>query len=482
MTPLVVWRDARRVGVLDTATNGDVRFTYDADVVAAERPEHAVGYRCPIRAKPYEGPDAASVFENLLPEGTLRDALGQATKHDASDTVGLLGAVGGECAGALQLWPDDVVPPLAVEYDDVSASALIAAFAGASGQLRQITGRASLSGAQAKLALWRMPAVGGNTPRYRLPRNGAPTTVVVKRPGPGFPGLLEAELVGMRLMRAANVPTASSARCLLAMDCHESERFDRVVTTAGDVQRRHAEDGCQLTGRLSRNKYAHERAPTFQDLCAVLNRASASPLDDRELLFRWAVANAVMGNYDAHAKNVSVVYVSGERVRLAPAYDVVVTSVFEGLDREFALFFCGTTHPRALTPASLRVAAREFALPAARVQGMWALPRGRDGRTGAHPTPGDGVAAAARDGHGIPAPLADLPRLPGFYARRTAGWHATPVVRSALHRAGDSAFGAPPGQPSSRVRVVVGHHRRRDLPGQHRQLECSGRCGARCTL
>ena len=99
----------------------------------------------------------------------------------------------------------------------------------------------------------------------------------------------------------------------------------------------------------------------------MLNRASASPLDDRELLFRWAVANAVMGNYDAHAKNVSVVYVSGERVRLAPAYDVVVTSVFEGLDREFALFFCGTTHPRALTPASLSVAAREFALPAARV-------------------------------------------------------------------------------------------------------------------
>jgi serine/threonine-protein kinase HipA len=140
-----------------------------------------------------------------------------------------------------------------------------------------------------------------------------------------------------------------------------------VVTADGQVRRLHAEDGCQLTGRLSRNKYAGQNAPTFFELCAVLNRASADPLEDRELLFRWATANAAMGNYDAHAKNVSVVYVSGERVRLAPAYDVVVTAVYEGLDRELALSYCGTTHPMALTPARLRDGAREFGLPAQRV-------------------------------------------------------------------------------------------------------------------
>ena len=167
-------------------------------------------------------------------------------------------------------------------------------------------------------------------------------------------------------MQSAGVATASSSRCRIAPECHESERFDRAVED-GNVQRRHAEDGCQLTGRLSRNKYAHERAPTFQELCAVLNRASTDPLEDRELLFRWAVANAMMGNYDAHAKNVSVVYVAADRVRLAPAYDVVVTAVYDGLDRDFALYFGGTTHPQALTPASLKVAAREFTLPLGRV-------------------------------------------------------------------------------------------------------------------
>lgn len=91
---------------------------------------------------------------------------------------------------------------------------------------------------------------------------------------------------------------------------------------------------------------------------------------DRETLFRWAMANATIGNYDGHAKNVSFVYVAAETVRLAPAYDVVVTSVFSGLDQTLALSFGGTTHPNALTPRSLAVAAREFRMTPARAKEM----------------------------------------------------------------------------------------------------------------
>lgn len=367
MSALVVWRDTRRVGRLDTAPNGEVRFTYDDAVTADPQPADRVGFRCPVRSAAYVGPYAAAVFENLLPEGALRDALGQATKHDAGDTVGLLGVVGGECAGALQLWPEDVVPPTTAAYDPVTETTLATAFASAGGQLRQVVGRASLSGAQPKLALWRRPPTGNRaehsavgTPEYRLPRNGAPTTVVVKSPSSQFPGLLEAELVGMRLMDAAGVPTASSAPCLVAPTCHESARFDRTMSPDGTVHRVHAEDGCQLTGRLSRQKYAGPGGVTFHDVVAVLRRAAARPAADREQLLRWAVANAVMGNYDAHAKNLSVLYNPEGTVRLAPAYDVVVTTLFAGLDQTYALAFGGTTHPAALTPQRLRGVAREF--------------------------------------------------------------------------------------------------------------------------
>lgn len=363
MKKLVVWRDDRRMGVLDTAPNGDVRFTYDADVVAHGDRRYAVGVRCPVRERPYVGPDAEAVFENLLPEGNLRRTLGQATKHDVSDTVGLLGVVAGDCAGALHLWPEGMEPPEKALYEPCVAETIHTAFTSAAGQLRQAVGRASLSGAQPKLALWRMPPVGGLAPEYKLPKNGAPTTVVVKRADNSLPGVLDAELVGMRLMQAAGVPTASSSRCALASDCHESARFDRDVRDDGQVHRLHAEDGCQVTGRASRAKYAGMGAPTYQDLVAVLDRWSATPLEDRENLYRWAVANAAMGNYDGHAKNLSVVYVAPDRVRLSPAYDVVVTAVYEHLDKTFALSFAGTTLPQALTNASLAVAAREFRLP-----------------------------------------------------------------------------------------------------------------------
>lgn len=364
MTALGVWRDGRRLGVLDTARNGDVRFTYDANLVRAAAEEGNacdVGFTCPARAEPYTGPTVEAVFENLLPEGTLRDALGMVTKHAVTDVVGLLGAVGGECAGALQLWPDGEGPPGTAAYDEFSPDAVHGAFAATEWQLRQVTGRASLSGAQQKLALWRRPPAGSDAPQYRLPRDGAPTTVVVKRPGAAFPHLLEAELVGMRLMEAAGVPTASSTRCHVLPACHESVRFDRVMRDDGSVTRLHAEDGCQLTGKLSKHKYAGTGGPTFAQLCAVLNRRSSDPLTDRQTLFRWAAANAAMGNYDGHAKNVSVVY-GPNGMRLAPAYDVVVTAVYGTLDKEFALHFGGTVHPQALQPASLLSAAREFSL------------------------------------------------------------------------------------------------------------------------
>lgn len=371
----MVWRDGRRVGLLDTTSVGRVRFTYDLDVVsiAADSPEAAavldIGSRCPVRAKPYEGQDVEAVFENLLPEGTLRDSLGMATKHSSGDTLGLLGVVGGECAGALQLWPEGEVPPATPQYEPFTPSGVVTAFAGTGWQLRQVTGRASLSGAQQKLALWRRPPSGAGALEYRLPKNGAPTTVIVKRPGEDFPHLLECELVGMRLMAAAGVPTATSARSQASPGCHESARFDRVMDAAGNVQRLHAEDGCQLTGRVSKDKYGGRGGPTYAQLCSAFDRRSLDSLTDRQMLFRWAVANAAIGNYDGHAKNVSVVY-GGGAFSLSPAYDVVVTSVYPQLDKTFGLAFCGTTMPQALQPSSLRGGAREFRLAEAPARAM----------------------------------------------------------------------------------------------------------------
>lgn len=390
-----VYKDARRVGLLSRDDVGRLTFVYD-DAVAQD-PSAAVSVRLPVQRQPYPDHLAFPCFENLLPEGDLRDLLARSVQRAEGDVLGLLGVFGGECAGALSLWPEGSDPPAVPEYRPCTASELHDAFGVAQDEARLARtlreGRLSMSGAQDKLVLYRRPAVGagshGSQPYYALPVAGAPSTVLVKRERGRFPGMLQNELASMDLMRAAGVPTASHAPDALDGSLYETARFDRVLNDDGSVLRRHAEDGCQLTGRTSLAKYAQQGGPAYADLVAMLNRHGLSPLEDVELLFRWAVANLALGNRDAHAKNVSVLHVQPMTVRLAPAYDVVCTIAYPALDDELPLRFGGQLTVAALTPRALVKAAREFRLAPGRARDLTAAVC-------------DGIAAALPDAlHGV---------------------------------------------------------------------------------
>lgn len=376
--PVRVFKGDREVGMLRCDARGDVTFTYAAAVL--DDPSAAVSVRLPVRPTPYTDHEARPCFENLLPEGDVRRTLAMATHRAAHDVVGLLGVVGGECAGALSLWPENVERPSPPTYRPCDAETLRAAFdsatalAGLANTMR--TSRLSMSGAQEKLVLDRRPPTGDTpTPAYRLPVAGAPSTVLVKRArASDFPGLLQNEVAAMHLMAAAGVPTAAHGPCALLagtdFPVYETARFDRVVDhEAKTVRRLHAEDGCQVTGKTSMQKYAGTGAPTYAQLVAVLTRYGLDPQVDTELLFRWAVANLALGNRDAHAKNLSVLHdPAGAGVRLAPAYDVVCTLVYPALDQDLPLTFAGARFTAQLTASGLRKAAREFGMTAPRAQ------------------------------------------------------------------------------------------------------------------
>jgi len=340
----------------------------------------AVGVLLPVRADTFDDHQVRPCFENLLPEGDLRGYLAKTEKVDEGDVIGLLAAFGGECAGALSLWPEGELPPPSPQYAPCSADDVRAALAIVRAQEASVRsspaqvmkrGRLSMSGAQNKLVLFRRPPSGPGAapdePLYRIPLRGAPSTVLVKHAREErFPGLLHNELLCMRLMAAAGVPTADSAVHALDAAVYETARFDRVLEQHDTVIRLHAEDGCQVTGRTSFQKYASTGAPGYQDLCAVLRRAGAAPAEDAERLLRWAVANLALGNRDAHAKNVTLLHTPAG-VRLAPAYDVTCTLVYPDLDpEELPIRFGGQTHAKALSAHALRVAAREFGVTPAR--------------------------------------------------------------------------------------------------------------------
>ena len=384
---VAVYFDGRRVGILASPVHRGVsgRFTYDDSVLGDQTA--AVSVRLPVRADPYPEHEAFPCFENLLPDGDLRDLLAASVHRANTDVVGLLGVFGGECAGALSLWPIGQTPPDVPTYRPCNAADIRAAFAPSAlaepTDLRQPSrpddaggsvsaglagvlagARMSMSGAQEKLVLYRRPQTGsepsGATPDYRWPVAGAPSTVLVKRERSRFPGLLQNELAAMAMMASVGVPTAQHTVCALDADVYETARFDRVCRLDGSVSRLHAEDGCQLTGKPSRAKYAQTGGPTYADLTDALRRYGTDPGRDTPLLFRWAVANLALGNRDAHAKNVSVLRTADGAVRLAPAYDVVCTMAYQDLDTVLPLLFAGVLHLSQLEPAALTKAARSF--------------------------------------------------------------------------------------------------------------------------
>jgi serine/threonine-protein kinase HipA len=286
---VIVYFDGRRVGALSSPIDrrAPCSFAYDESVLGDRTA--AVSVRLPVRATPYAEHEALPCCENLLPDGDLRNLLTASVQHASSDVIRLLGVFGGECAGALWLWPEDQSPPTSQTYRACTAADVRAAFVPSavvspndlafprradnadgtvSAGLPSVLAGAhqSMSGAQEKLVLFRKPqtwsSASGVAPEYRLPVSGTPTTVLVKRARSRFSGLLQNELACMTLMAPAVVPTAHHGTCAVAREAYETARFDRVVRDDGSIVGLHAEDGCQLTGRSPFAKYAETGGPT----------------------------------------------------------------------------------------------------------------------------------------------------------------------------------------------------------------------------
>lgn len=77
-------------------------------------------------------------------------------------------------------------------------------------------------------------------------------------------------------------------------------RFDR-VQDAGQWQRLHVVDACQLTGLDRSFKYAEGSLAKLVELLGYCRSAASA----RTRLYAWLVFNVLVGNNDAHLKNLS---------------------------------------------------------------------------------------------------------------------------------------------------------------------------------
>ena len=121
-------------------------------------------------------------------------------------------------------------------------------------------------------------------------------------------------------------------------------RFDRKVTKDQGqlcVKRRHVIDACQALGKTSAFKYecpfgrGVALGINFEMLfglcCAAENRVGAVAT-----LLDWRLFNLIVGNTDAHGKNMSF-FVSREGLTPVPWYDLVSVALIPGVDHTLAM-------------------------------------------------------------------------------------------------------------------------------------------------
>lgn len=327
------------------ARERELAFTYD--VAWLGRP-HAfpLSPRLPPRADPHVGEEVLFFFANLLPEGPVLDTLCRLQRLPRGNVYRLLEAFGRECAGAFELVPETDEPPRDPAYEPYPPDQLTADLQRLRDNIPLLQShgelRLSLAGAQNKIPL--RYADG----QFSLPAGGAASTHILKpalQPEKLYPDAVLNEALCMRLAQAVGLPSAPVQLVAQPEPVLLVERYDRVID--GDrVHRLHQLDFCQLAGVLPDQKYEIEGGPGVGDLFALIDRHSALPARDRLQLVDWLLFNVLIGNADAHAKNIAMLYDRKGKLRLAPAYDLLSTAYWPELDDKLAMAIGGERRPR----------------------------------------------------------------------------------------------------------------------------------------
>ena len=299
-------------------------FQYTPDWLANPK-GFALSPHIPLSAQPLlDGASQRPVqwyFDNLLPEEDQRVLLAKDARLDAADAFGLLAWYGAESAGSVTLLPPEAAPQTTELLRPLPDDALQA-------RIRQLPKsplthaaikRMSLAGAQHKLAV-----VLEDGAMFE-PAGATPSTHILKpdHPDADYPHSVINEWFVMRLARRLGLDVPEVHRRYVPSPVYLIDRFDRIAGGQG-WQRRHAIDACQLLGLDRSFKYTQG---SLESLAALAN-ACRSPAVARSRLFGWLVFNVLVGNSDAHLKNLSFL-VSHEGVQLAPFYDLLSVATYD---------------------------------------------------------------------------------------------------------------------------------------------------------
>lgn len=282
-------------------------------------------------------------LENLLPEGKGLDDLTSFTHISKNNIFGIIQAMGFETSGALSFGKThkDTAPifrpitdaELTQRIDEIESKSII---------IWDKKQRLSLAGIQEKLPVLLKKGEMG------LADGGLSSTHILKFQTKRNDNIIVNEYFCMSLAKEAGLMAASVS--LQKYGEHPVlmvERFDRIVDN-DTVRRLHIIDGCQMLDLPSSYKYERNfgsgrdvknirEGTSFTklfkatELCEVPATAKLQLLD-------WSIYTLIIGNSDAHGKNISF-FVNSSGITLAPYYDMLSIIMHKDVDHELAMAY-----------------------------------------------------------------------------------------------------------------------------------------------
>ena len=371
---VIVEREGRDVvaGNIRGNDSADAYFTYTEDYLSNVN-AHPVSVSLPLQQESFSPQQTRNYFEGLLPEGFLKMTLAQNMRTDENNYIAILKGLGKECLGAVTILPEGEEEELP-RYEGLSLQQIRELAEEGAGKSVQLVTKAhlSLAGASGKVGLYYNP----DEMKWYLPMGKAPSTHIVKQSHVRLDSivtnerlsLLTAQLAGIETPESHIINTGSGAEKEILF---ATKRYDRLLDPETDMlisglpvpMRLHQEDFGQAMGIAPSRKYESVGEEYMQQMFAIIRAHSANPVEDQIKLWKIIVFDYLIGNTDNHIKNYSLVYGPDLRkIRLAPAYDVISTVIYESSTREMAFNIGGEIDIDAIGREEFRRAAAKCSL------------------------------------------------------------------------------------------------------------------------
>ena len=283
-------------------------------------------------------------LDNLLPEGKGLDDLTSFMHISKNNIFGLIQAIGFETSGALHFGNPSknnkthfrpiTEEELTKRIDEIENKSII---------IWDKKPRLSLAGVQEKLPVLMRDGILG------LADGTLSSTHILKFQTKRNTHIVINEYFCMSLAQRAGLDVASVS--LHKYGQHPVlmvKRFDRVMHDVDTIERLHIIDGCQVLDLPSSYKYERNfgagrdvsevrEGASFAKLFAITNSCEV-PATAKLQLLDWAIYTLIIGNADAHGKNISF-YIRSSGISVAPYYDMLSILMHDGVDHELAMAY-----------------------------------------------------------------------------------------------------------------------------------------------